>query len=58
MISSENDIAIVRSCSNCGSNQVRRTHRNSKRDILFSKMNLYPFYCQDCDVRFHCFGRK
>jgi hypothetical protein len=58
MIDSESNIAIARSCSNCGSGQVRRTHRSSGMDRLFSKMNFYPYYCQDCDVRSRRFGRK
>jgi hypothetical protein len=58
MINSESSIAVVRSCSNCGSTQVRRTHRSSGMDRLFSKINLYPYYCQECDARSHRFGRK
>lgn len=56
MINPESNIA--RYCSNCGSSQVRRTHRNSKWDKLYSQINLYPYYCQECDVRSHRFGRK
>jgi hypothetical protein len=58
MINSESNIAIVRHCSNCGSSQVRRTQRSNKMDRFLSKMNLYPYYCQDCDARSYRFGRK
>lgn len=60
MINSESGIPIVRTryCSKCGSEHVHRTHRHSKRDKLFSKMNFYPYYCQECDARSHRFGRQ
>jgi hypothetical protein len=58
MINPESNVATVRHCSNCGSSQVRRTHRSSQWDTLCSKMNLYPYYCQDCDVRSYRLGRK
>ncbi len=58
MINSKSDILAVRDCSNCGSKKVRRTRRKTIIDKLFSIMNFYPYYCQECDVRSHHFGRK
>lgn len=53
-----NNSSIARNCSNCGSSQVRRTRRKSTMDWFLSKMNFYPYYCQECDARSHRFGRK
>ena len=60
MIDPESSIPVarIRNCSNCGSNKVRRTRRKANMDKLFSMMNFYPYYCQECDVRSHHFGRK
>jgi predicted RNA-binding Zn-ribbon protein involved in translation (DUF1610 family) len=57
---SEGNSETIHNCPKCGTDNVRRTHRVGKLDRVLSLVNLYPYYCLECnlDTRFHQFGRK
>lgn len=57
-MNSETSIATARNCPKCGHSEVRRTHRVGKRDHILSRINIFPYYCLECDARFHRVGRQ
>ena len=46
-----------RTCSNCGSYDIRPSTSRNALDILLACVFLAPFRCRDCRERFYRFGR-
>lgn len=46
-----------RTCSNCGSYDIRPSTSRNALDILLACVFLSPFRCRDCRERFYRFGR-
>lgn len=46
-----------RSCSNCGSYDIRPSQSRNALDILLACLFLAPFRCRDCRERFYRLGR-
>lgn len=46
-----------RSCSNCGSFDIRPSQTRNSLDVLLACLLLTPFRCRDCRDRFYCFWR-
>lgn len=42
----------VLNCENCGSRNLRRSHRRSVIDRITALVGVYPFRCLDCKHRF------
>jgi hypothetical protein len=47
-------------CPLCGSDRVRRAHRQGILERTFSIANFYPYYCLDCpsNNRFYRFKKR
>jgi hypothetical protein len=61
MILKERAIAADCKCPKCGTNDIRRTNRNSgPKDRFLSWLNIYPYRCRECPskTRFYRFGRR
>jgi CheY-like chemotaxis protein len=47
-----------RTCSNCGSSEIRPSYRRNALDILLACLFLAPFRCRVCRVRFYLVWRR
>jgi predicted RNA-binding Zn-ribbon protein involved in translation (DUF1610 family) len=41
-------------CPRCGSETLHRSRRRTIRDHLARIVNLRPYRCEECDLRFYC----
>jgi DNA-directed RNA polymerase subunit RPC12/RpoP len=45
-------------CPSCGARTAIRTHRSGIGEYLKSLIGIYPFFCENCKVRFHRFRNR